>query len=101
VAVISNPDWVRVPNGDELQEYYPPRALELSKGGRVSMTCTVTEKGTVTDCAVNSEDPSDMGFGQAALRMKSLFKMRPKTADGQAVGGAKVNIPIRFTPPSG
>ena len=97
MAVITNPDWVRVPSGDELASYYPPRAMELGKTGIARMTCTVTAKGTVTDCQLVSEDPADMGFGQAALRMHNLFKMRPQTKDGQPVDGAKVTIPLRFT----
>jgi protein TonB len=56
----------------------------------------VTDKGSVTDCSVVSEDPSDQGFGSAAMKLTHLFKMRPQTRDGQPVGGAKVNIPIRF-----
>jgi protein TonB len=71
--------------------------MELGKTGIARMTCTVTSKGTVTDCSIDSEDPPDMGFGQAAIRMHNLFKMRPQTRDGQAVDGAKVTIPLRFT----
>jgi protein TonB len=95
--VVTHPDWEHLPNGDDINAYYPPRAMDLGKSGKVTMTCTVTAKGTVTDCAIDSEDPPDFGFGQAAIRMHNLFKMKPQTADGQPVGGAKVTIPLRFT----
>ena len=96
VAVLTNPDWLRLPNGDDINEYYPPRATELGKTGLVRMSCTVTSKGTVTDCQVESEDPPNFGFGQAAVKMHNLFKMKPQTRDGTPVDGAKVIIPLRF-----
>ena len=42
-----------------------------------------------------------MGFGDAAMKMSKLFKMRPQTKDGQPVDGGTVRIPIRFTLPKG
>jgi protein TonB len=54
----------------------------------------------LTACVVTSEDPAGFGFGEAALKMAKLFKMRPQTVDGQAVAGGKVHIPIRMVVPS-
>jgi protein TonB len=96
VAVISNPDWTRKPTGDDLANYYPDRAQRMNVAGRATISCTVTVQGALTGCSVTSEDPADYGFGQAALKMAHLFKMKPQTADGQPVGGASVTVPIRF-----
>ena len=98
--MITNPDWIRRPDADDLTRYYPDRASRLNKGGHARMSCTVTASGTLTNCSIVSEDPADLGFGQAALDMAKLFKMRPQTRDGAAVGGASVLIPLTFNPPA-
>ncbi len=94
--VISNPDWSARPNGDDMARYYPDRAQRLEKSGTVVLQCLVTAKGGVSGCAVVSEDPADFGFGEAALKLSRLFRMKPRTEDGQAVDGAIVRIPIAF-----
>ena len=96
MATITNPDWLRKPTGDDVAQYYPPRAMDLGKEGKATIKCTVSAKGTVENCSVLSEEPDGLGFGGAALRMSKLFKMKPKTSDGQAVEGAEVTIPIAF-----
>ena len=42
-----------------------------------------------------------MGFGDAAMKLSKLFKMRPQTKDGQPVDGGTVRIPIAFRLPKG
>jgi protein TonB len=52
------------------------------------------------DCFVTEETPSNYGFGQAALRLAPLFRMRPMTGDGViSTVGASVVIPIGFRLP--
>jgi protein TonB len=95
-AIITKPDWVRLPGPDEYSQYYPERASRLGVGGRVTLSCSVNANGTLSGCEVASESPSDQEFGSAALKMSKYFKMRPMTQDGQPVAGAKITIPLTF-----
>jgi protein TonB len=80
--------------------YYPERAARMNMAGSARMKCLVTAEGRLQNCEILSESPEGYGFGQAALNMATLFKMRPQTRDGQPVGGATVVIPLKFNPPS-
>ena len=94
--VIANPTWSSRPSGEDMARYYPERAQRLGQGGSVLLECQVTAKGTVTGCVVSAENPAEYKFGEAAINLSRMFKMRPKMEDGQAVEGALVRIPIAF-----
>jgi len=93
-TTITRPDWVRVPTNDELVHYIPSDAA--AKGGRTLLHCYVTNRGLMDRCSVLSETPTDHGYGGAALALTELFVMRPMTVDGEPVGGADINIPIKW-----
>ena len=97
--MIQNPDWLRRPSAAEVARYYPERAQRMGVEGRVTIACTVDAKGGLQACQVVSESPQDQDFGEAALRMSRLFRMRPMTKDGVPVSGASLRIPIRFVLP--
>lgn len=94
--VITRPDWARLPDARDLERFYPPRAREQEVEGRSTIRCSVTAQGTLVDCSVVSESPDGYGFGEAAVRMSSRFRMRPRTIDGQPVEGGTVTVPIRW-----
>ena len=100
-SVITNPDWLRRPTGEDVARYYPEKAQRDEMEGRATVSCNVTAGGTLSDCRVIDESPADYGFGLAALKLSSLFLMRPQTKDGVPVSGGTVRIPIRFVLPKG
>lgn len=98
-SVIVQPAWVRKPTGEDMGRHYPQRALKMGLAGRAVITCNVDAEGGLVNCLASEENPADLGFGEAALKMAPLFRMRPMTANGQPVGGGTVRIPILFRLP--
>lgn len=94
--MIANPSWLRRPTGEELGRLYPRLALERNISGGATLLCEVAANGAVRACSVIDEAPKGRGFGDAALAGAKLFKLNPRTVDGQAVEGAKVRIPLVF-----
>ena len=72
--------------------YYPERAMRANLSGKVVMDCLVLTGGTLADCKLVSETPEGYGFGESALKMSVLFKMK---------GGecSRVQVPVSFKPP--
>lgn len=66
--------------------------------GMAVIDCIATVAGKLRDCTVKSENPADFGFGEAALKMAPLFKVRPAVVDGKP-SDAPVSIPLTFKLP--
>jgi TonB family protein len=98
-GVVTKPEWVQTPNGEDFATYFPPVAQLLGLGGRIVMNCQVSSTGTMENCVVTEETPKGMGFGDAALKISQFFRMKPMSVDGVAVAGTRINIPIRFAGP--
>jgi protein TonB len=94
-AVITNPTWIERPSGRDFARYYPERALERERQGRVILDCVVASDGRIS-CSVSSEDPTGWGFGEAAQRISRHFRMSPRLEDGRPTEGGRVRVPINF-----
>ena len=99
IAVITHPDWVRLPSGKDLEGVWPLAAARKGVSGKARIDCSVTAEGLLADCKVVSETPADSGFGGAALLLAPRFLMKPQTVDGQPVAGARVTVPFNFDGP--
>jgi len=97
--VITNPDWVSKPTGEQMMRAYPSAAEARGVSGVASLSCLVKVDGTLTGCSVSSETPGNQGFGRAAMGLTRYFRLSPRTVDGQAVDGARVSMAIRFNLP--
>jgi len=95
-SVIDRLDWARVPSREDFLRHYPDRASRLRLAGQATIECVVNRLGALDDCALVSETPKDAGFGQAALRLSKLYKMKPNTKDGYPTAGGTVKFTIEF-----
>lgn len=97
----ANPDWVRKPNGQDIANVFPKKALDKRIGGRAMIRCRVTVEGFLEACKVASESPEGLDFGGAGLQLAPQFRMSPKIRGGKAVPGGEVTIPIVWEEPRG
>ena len=94
---ITDPQWLSKPDADQVSRAFPEEAIRLGKSGMALLSCEVTSAGAVQACSVLSETPRGLGFAKAAISLSHYFRMKPRTEDGEAVSGAIVRIPLRFT----
>ncbi len=78
-----------------LEAFYPPRAQRLGIQGRAVLLCDIGSDLSLS-CVAESESPSDMGFGAAAVRLFDEMSVKPQTKRGEPVSGRRVRITFNF-----
>ena len=100
-GVSLDPDsgFIKRSPAEQMSRDYPERARRLGVEGSALLSCTMTPDRGLKACSLLSEQPPGYGFGEAALRMAPLVKIRD--AADKASAGRIVRVPIRFKLPSG
>ena len=97
---VYDPIWLRSVNPTYVAQIYPAAAAKADiRSGGAEVECTVQHDGSLKSCAVTSETPAGMGFGDAALQVASVMAMNPWTAQGDPVDGARIRLPVRLELP--
>jgi TonB family protein len=93
--------WRMKPNGADIAAIYPQKAQREEKAGWAIVECQSEASGDLKDCRILGEAPADYGFGAAALKLTSKFKLDPKKNDPAELAGGVVAIPIVLLTPTG
>ena len=91
--------WLSKPNGRDIAEAYPRKAINQEVSGRIVLECETGAAGNMSGCTVLSETPSDFGFGDAALKLSRRFRLDPKQPDGIVLEGGVIMVPIILIAP--
>jgi TonB family protein len=98
---VYDPIWLRLVSPAYAAQLFPPAAAKAGvRKGSATLECGVRHDGTLRDCGVVSEEPSGLGFGDAALTIAGVMAMNPWTAQGDPVDGARIRLPIRLELPA-
>ncbi len=94
----SGPMILRGASDRDILQFVPPEARRRRVTGRSAVSCVIRADTRLEACRVVNEQPSDFGFGDAAVRIaETHFRFRPPTtASGRAVDGFRVTVTVNF-----
>jgi periplasmic protein TonB len=90
------PAWIVKPSDWEMQEVNPDRAKADHVSGGATLGCLVNAHKRAHHCLVLQESPGNYGFGNAALRLSPLFRIKPPVRNGRPRYDVRVRIPVYF-----
>ncbi len=94
---IGRPEWTALPSAADMAAVMPAAAVKVGAyKARVVMECQVVAEGALSGCVAQTETPSGLGYGDAAIRLSSAFRLSVWTDEGLPSIGGKVRVPIRF-----
>lgn len=77
---------------------YPIQARFSGLSGRVVVRCTIGPKGALSGCISVSEQPTDLGFGPAAVQSRNRARVSGKTQDGAPAEGLTIETEVITNP---
>lgn len=95
--VFADAVWVEQPDARTIERYYPARAVANNVSGKAVLDCLVNVDGTF-DCEIGSEEPSNWGFGAAAIEVAKYFLVAEKAVNGMRTADGRITVPVTFAP---
>lgn len=96
-GTIDKPAWTQALPVGLKQKVFPAKAADAGvASGRAVLECVANGSGAMTDCQVKSEEPPNMDFGPAAVRVAGAMVMSAWTDDGLPAEGSHVTFAIRL-----
>jgi TonB family protein len=89
--------WLQAPSYADMAEVYPKKARDARLAGHVTINCSFTSYGALTNCTTIGEEPKGEGFGSAAHDLVRKFRA-PPTLSGKTLSAANVLVPFTFDP---
>jgi len=89
--------WQKTPTIEDLRRVYPAQAFQKGVGGGAMLGCDVATDGELLHCKAYAEQPENMGFGVAAVKLAASFRLQPG-AFGLRVPG-HIAMPMVFGAP--
>lgn len=89
--------WIYQPGWQEMMLYFPAIAKEAKQSGQVLLACHVPRAGKPESCRAIAENPTAMGFGEAAVRLSATFRMRPAYRNNAIMTDLPIIIPVVFS----
>lgn len=86
--------------GNKIVRFYPEIAQRAGVEGSASALCRIAASGDLSDCAILSEDPQGCRFGEAAVRLASSLRARPRAKNGSETSGRTFRFDLRFKLPA-
>jgi protein TonB len=90
--------WMKS-NHVETSGAYPPKAYKAYLSGQATIQCRVVDNGGLDGCSVVDEQPSNWGFGSAAMLLRHDFLIEHKGFDGKPTAGRTAVYTVIFNYP--
>lgn len=94
--VITEVQISRPPSARAMTNAFPRDALARGVSGLVELSCVVAVNGRASRCDVVSEQPVNLGFGEAAQELAKTMRFTPRLENDEPVRGGTIVFTLEF-----
>jgi hypothetical protein len=87
---------IRRPPREALAKLFPEAASRAGVSGVATASCVVSASTQLEHCKIVSESPQGYGFGDALLKILTLYRVRPPTLNGQPLANDGFALQFSF-----